>query len=195
MLCTLIACFTLATLMISSTFGALYLIDVRHIPPTQVSLLLGAQGMANMVSFVVAALSDRIGRKPAVIAFSLLGLAAPLGILYFRGSLWGLGALMVIGGLAQGVTAVLFVAIPAETVPMRQLGTVSGFIPGMGELVGSVCGPVVAGWAADRTSLDAPFLIVAGCSIAATLLALGLKETLGVRPADPLELVAEPEFG
>ena len=194
-LCTLIACFTLATLMISSTFGALYLIDVRHIPPTQVSLLLGAQGMANMVSFVVAALSDRIGRKPAVIAFSLLGLAAPLGILYFRGSLWGLGALMVIGGLAQGVTAVLFVAIPAETVPMRQLGTVSGFIPGMGELVGSVCGPVVAGWAADRTSLDAPFLIVAGCSIAATLLALGLKETLGVRPADPLELVAEPEFG
>ena len=192
-LCTLIACFVMATLMIGSAFGSLYLIDVRHIPPTQASLLLSAQGAANMVSFVVAALSDRIGRKPAVIAFCLLGLAAPLGMLYFHGSLWGLGALMAIGGLAQGVTAVLFVAIPAETVPMRQLGTVSGFIPGMGELIGSVGGPMIAGWAADRSTLAAPFLIVAGCSLAATLLAFGLKETLGQRPLDPLEHGAAPE--
>ena len=189
-LCTLIACFTLATLMISSTFGSLYLIDVRHIAPTQASLLLGAQGLANMVSFVVAALSDRIGRKPAVVGFSLLGLLTPFAMLYFHGSLWELGALLVIGGLSQGVTAVLFVVIPAETVPMRQLGTVSGFIPGMGELIGSVCGPAVAGWAADLTSLAAPFLIMAGCSLAAGLLAMGLKESLGVRPLDT-EIIAE----
>lgn len=193
-LCTVIACFTLATLMIGSAFGTLYLVNVRHIAPTQASLLLSAQGLAQMASFVVAALSDRIGRKPAVIAFSLLGLCGPLGLLYFHGPLWGLGALMMLGGLGQGVTPVLFVAIPAETVPLRQLGTVSGFIPGIGELVGSVCGPAIAGWAADRTSLDAPFLIMAGCSLGAGLLALALTETLGARPEDPLELAAaEPQ--
>ncbi len=186
-LCTLIACFTLGALMIGSAFGSLYLINVRHIPPTQASLLLGAQGLANMGSFVVAALSDRIGRKPTVIAFSLLGMLAPLSMLYFHGSLWGLGALLVVGGLAQGVTPVLFLAIPAETVPMRQLGTVSGFIPGMGELIGSVCGPIIAGRAADLVGLQAPFLIMAGCSLAGAVLGLGLKECLGVKPHDPLE--------
>ena len=194
LLCTVIACFTLAMLMIGSAFSTLYLVDVRRIAPTQVSLLLSAQGLAMMASFVVAALSDRFGRKPAVVVFSLLGLAAPLGILFFHGPLWGLGALLVLGGLGQGVTPVLFVAIPAETVPMRQLGTVSGFIPGVGELIGSVCGPAIAGWAADRTSLAAPFVIMAGCSLAAGLLALGLKETLGERPVDPLDLaVPAPE--
>jgi MFS family permease len=189
-LCTLIACFTLAGLMIGSAFGSLYLINVRHIPTTQASLLLGAQGLANMAAFVVAALSDRIGRKPTVIAFSLLGMLAPLSMLYFHGSLWGLGALLVVGGLAQGVTPVLFLAIPAETVPMRQLGTVSGFIPGVGELIGSVCGPIIAGRAADLVGLQAPFLIMVGCSFAAAVLGLGLKECLGVKPHDPLEVAA-----
>ena len=193
-LCTLVACFTLATLMINSAFATLYLVNARHIPPTQVSLLLSAQGLAQMASFIVAALSDRFGRKPAVVVFSLLGLAGPLGMLFFHGPLWGLGALMVLGGLAQGVTPVLFIAIPSETVPMRQLGTVAGFIPGVGELVGSVCGPAIAGWAADRTTLAAPFLITTGCLLAAALLGLALKETLGARPVDPFELAAaEPE--
>ena len=187
-LCTLIACFTMAGLMITTAFTTLYLINTRHIPPTEASLLLSVQGLAQMVSFVVAALSDRIGRKPAVIAFSLIGLAAPLGVLYFHGPIWGLAGLLALGGLAQGVTAVLFIAIPAETVPMRQLGTVSGFIPGVGELVGSVCGPAIAGWAADHSSPAAPFLIIAGCAVAGSLLALGLKETLGTRPVDHLEL-------
>jgi MFS family permease len=188
LLCTLIACFVMAFLMIGSTFSTLYLVDVRHIPPTQASLLLGVQGLAMMGSFVVAALSDRIGRKPAVVAASILGLAAPFGLLWYHGPLWGLGVFLALSGLAQGVTAVLFVAIPAETVPMRQLGTASGFVPGMGELVGSVCGPAIAGWAADRSGPAAPFLIMAGCSIAAALLALGLKETLGQRPIDPLSI-------
>ncbi len=195
LLCTLIACFVMAFLMIGTTFSTLYLVNVRHIPPSQAALLLSVQGLAMMVSFVVAALSDRIGRKPAVVAASLLGLAAPFGVLWFHGPLWALGVFLALSGLAQGVTAVLFVAIPAETVPMRQLGTASGFIPGMGELVGSVFGPVIAGLAADRWGLSAPFLIMAVCSLAAALLALGLKETLGHRPIDPLDLpipAAEP---
>jgi MFS family permease len=194
-LCTVLACFTMAVLMIGSAFLTLYLVDARHIPPTQASFLVSAQGLAQMVSFVAAALSDRIGRKPTVIAFSLLGLCTPLGVLFFHGPLWGLGVFLVLGGLAQGVTAVLFVAIPAETVPMRQLGTASGFIPGVGELIGSVGGPAIAGWAADRTSLAAPFLIMGGCSIAAAILALALKETLGHRPeedAQPLAAEAAP---
>ena len=185
-LCTLIGCFTLAAIVIGLSFTALYLVDVRHIAPTQVSLLLGAQGLANMGAFLVPTLSERIGRKPAVIVFSLVAMATPLAILYMQGSLWGLGALLVVGGLANGVTTMLFVVIPAETVAGRHLGTAVGFIPGVGELVGAVCGPALAGWAADLTSLAAPFLIMTGCSLAAGLLGFGLKETLDTRPIPAL---------
>jgi MFS family permease len=189
-LCTVIACFTLAGLMINSAFSSLYMINVRHIPTTEASLLLSVQGVANMASFAVAALSDRIGRKPTVIAFSLLSMIGPLAMVYFHGSLWAFGALLFVGGLAQGVTPILFLAIPAETVPMRQLGTVSGFIPGVGELIGSVGGPIIAGRAADLVGLQAPFLIIAGCALAAGILGMGLKECLGVKPHDPLEMAA-----
>lgn len=188
-LCTLIACFTFATLLIGTAFSALYLIDVRHIDPTHASLLLGAQGLANIASFLVPALSDRIGRKPTVVLFSFLAVLTPLAMVYFHGSLWGLGALLVMGGVAQGITALLVIVIPAETVPMHQLGTVSGFIPGVAELIGSVGGPAIAGRAADLISPAAPFLIMVGCSVAAGLLAMGLKETLGVIPA-----VREPVY-
>jgi MFS family permease len=181
-LCTLIACFTMAILMIGTAFGALYLVNERHISPTQASLLLGAQGVANMLSFLVPALSDRIGRKPAVILFGFLAMAAPLAMLYFHGSLWGLGALLFVGGFSLGVTTLLIIVIPAETVPMHQLGTVSGFIPGVAELIGSVGGPALAGRAADLVSPSAPFIIMVGCSLAVGLLALGLKESLGFRP-------------
>ena len=183
-LCTLIGCFSLGSLMINTTFAPLYLIDVRHIAPTAASLLLGAQGLAGMLSFMVAAFSDHIGRKPAVIAFSFLGLLTPFAMLAFHGPLLGMAALFLVGGVSQGINAVLFVVIPAETVPMRQLGTVTGFIPGMGELIGSVFGPAIAGWAADLTTLAMPFYIVAGCSLACGLLALGLKECVGVKPLE-----------
>jgi MFS family permease len=189
-LCTLIGCFSLGSLMINTTFAPLYLINVRHIAPTAASLLLGAQGLAGMAAFMVAALSDHIGRKPAVIAFSFLGLLTPFAMLAFHGPLLGMAALFLVGGVSQGINAVLFVVIPAETVPMRQLGTVTGFIPGMGELIGSVFGPAIAGWAADLTTLAMPFYIVAGCSLASGLLALGLKECVGVKPVDPLEAAA-----
>ena len=190
LLCTLIGCLTLAAIMIGNAFGALYLINARHIPPRQASLLLGVQGLANMAAFIVPALSDRIGRRTAVAFFSLLGVVTPLAVLYFHGPLWALAALLALGGLGQGVTAVLFVAIPAESVPARQLGTAVGFIPGVGELIGSVCGPAIAGWAADRTSLAAPFLIMGGCSLAAALLALALRETLGVIKPEDLSTMA-----
>ncbi|HTV78068.1 MAG TPA: MFS transporter [Steroidobacteraceae bacterium] len=189
-LCTLIGCFSLATLMIGTTFASLYLINERHIAPTAASLLLAAQGLAGIAAFLVAALSDHVGRKPAVIVFSFLGLLTPFAMLGYHGPLPGMAVLFFLGGLSQGINAVLFVVIPAETVPLRQLGTVTGFIPGMGELIGSVFGPAIAGWAADLTTLAMPFYIMGGCSIASGLLALGLKECVGVRPPDPLESAA-----
>ena len=73
--------------------------------------------------------------------------------------------------------------IPSETIPARLVATSMGLTVGVGEILGGVSGPAAAGWAADRYGLTAPILIQAGCAVAGTLLALGLKETAPGRVA------------
>ncbi len=48
---------------------------------------------------------------------------------------------------------------------------------GMGEGVGGVLSPTLAGYAADRFGLQAPLWIMCALPLAASMLALGLRET------------------
>jgi hypothetical protein len=48
---------------------------------------------------------------------------------------------------------------------------------GIGEILGGVAGPTLAGMAADRHGLAAPIIIMIGCALVGTVLALFLKET------------------
>jgi hypothetical protein len=52
---------------------------------------------------------------------------------------------------------------------------------GLGELIGGVFTPALAGLAADKYGLQAPILIEAGCALVATILALFLIETAPVK--------------
>ncbi len=54
-----------------------------------------------------------------------------------------------------------------------------GIVVGIGEILGGVCAPTLAGWLADHTSLglQAPMLMMAGCAFIAGCLALLLTET------------------
>src|SRR2546430_5639757 len=73
--------------------------------------------------------------------------------------------------------------IPSETIPARYVATSMGLTVGVGEVLGGVSGPALAGTAADHYGLTAPLFIQAGCAIAGALLALALKETAPRRVA------------
>src|SRR5262249_13020812 len=105
------------------------------------------------------------------------GLLVPFAALYWQGSIWMLGTLIFIGWAASGTFPLFMGTIPSETIPARYVATALGITVGIGEILGGGCGPAVAGWAADRTTLAAPLVIQAGCAIAGALIALGLKET------------------
>ena len=64
--------------------------------------------------------------------------------------------------------------IPSETIPARYVATSLGMVVGLGEILGGVAGPWLAGWAADLYGLRAPLLIQGGCAIVGCLLALFL---------------------
>ncbi len=177
-LCSLISCFMVAWMVLGWAFLPTFFMNYRHIPPGQTSWLMSTLGAcAAFGGFVVPALSDRIGRRPVMIFFSLLGVLCPLAAIYYAGSLFVLAALMFIGWLASGVFPLYMGTIPSESTSPRLIATAMGLVVGIGEIIGGFCGPPLAGWAADQTTLQAPIFIEAGCALIGGLLALGLRET------------------
>ncbi|MBO1268169.1 MHS family MFS transporter [Arthrobacter sp. PO-11] len=86
------------------------------------NLKAGAALLTLVVCFYSARLSDRLGRKPVLIAGSLLGaaLAYPILMLINNGTIWGFGLAIVLGnGLVQGLIYGPIAAYVAEQFPTR----------------------------------------------------------------------------
>jgi hypothetical protein len=67
--------------------------------------------------------------------------------------------------------------IPSETIPHRLLATSLGLVMGVGEILGGVAAPTLAGMAADEHGLAAPLILQGACAAAGAIFALFLKET------------------
>ena len=111
---------------------------------------------AAFFSFVVPALSDRFGRRPVIVIFNLIGLLVPLAALHFHGSLFMLGTLIFFGWSASGTFPLFMGTVPSETIPARYVATSLGMVVGLGEILGGVGAPAIAGRAADHYGLQAP---------------------------------------
>lgn len=177
-LCVVMSVFMVAWMVLGWAFLPLFYVKVRQLSPGEMSVLMSLLGLsAAFFSFVVPGLSDRLGRRPVVVAFNLIGVLVPLAALYWHGSLYLLGTLIFIGWAASGTFPLFMGTIPSETIPARYVATSMGLTVGIGEILGGVSGPALAGSAADHYGLTAPLIIQAACAIAGALLALALKET------------------
>jgi len=190
-LCMVMAIFMVAWMVLGWAFLPLFYTKVRLISKVQMSYLMSVLGLsAAFFSFVVPALSDRFGRRPVIVIFNLIGLLVPLAALYFQGSLFMLGALIFIGWSASGTFPLFMGTVPSETIPARYVATSLGMVVGLGEILGGVGAPAIAGRAADRYGLQAPLVIMAACAIVGTVLALFLRETAPIRLARQASLSA-----
>jgi predicted MFS family arabinose efflux permease len=169
-------------LVICWNFVPLFLTEVRGFAPGQMRWLMGALGIsATIGSFVVSGISDRIGRRPVIVFTCFLGVILPLGALFYTGSAWNLATLFFFGWALTGAFPLFMGTIPSETVTADHMTTAMALIMGLGEVVGGVLSPAIAGWTADLTSLAAPLWIMMGLCTAAGILALGLIETAPAR--------------
>jgi MFS family permease len=177
-LCMLMAIFMVAWMVLGWAFLPLFYTKVRQISNGQMSVLMSVLGLsAAFFSFVVPALSDHFGRRPVIVLFNFIGLLVPLAALYFQGSIFMLGALIFIGWSASGTFPLFMGTVPSETIPARYVATSLGMVVGLGEILGGVSAPAIAGRAADHYGLKAPVMIMAVCAIVGTVLALFLRET------------------
>jgi MFS family permease len=181
-LCMLMAIFMVAWMILGWVFLPLFYTKVRSISTDQMKYLMSVLGLsAAFFSFVVPALSDRFGRRPVIVIFNCIGLLVPLAALYFQGSLFILGTLIFIGWSASGTFPLFMGTVPSETIPARYVATSLGMVVGLGEILGGVSAPAIAGRAADHYGLQAPLMIMAACAIVGTVLALFLRETAPIR--------------
>jgi MFS family permease len=183
-LCMLMAIFMVAWMVLGWAFLPLFYTKVRHIGNGQMSVLMSVLGLsAAFFSFVVPSLSDRFGRRPVIVIFNFIGLLVPLAALHFQGSLFMLGTLIFIGWSASGTFPLFMGTVPSETIPARYVATSLGMVVGLGEILGGVGAPAIAGRAADHYGLRAPVMMMAVCAVVGTVLALFLRETAPIRLA------------
>ena len=176
--CAVIGILLVSYLVLCWTFMPLYLTQLRHHDAQTMSWLMGTLGIsATIASTAIPAWSDRIGRRPMMIAMPLIGLLLPLGALYFTGSVWLLAAIFFVGWCITGAFPLFMATIPSESVGAARIPLALGFCMGISEILGGVLSPIAAGYAADRYGLAAPLWIMAGLALLGGLLALGLRET------------------
>ncbi len=181
-LCCAMCCFMVAWMVLGWVFLPLVYENYLHIPSEQASWLMALLGISAAVfAFIVPGLSDKVGRKPVVIVFSLIGMIYPLAVLNYTGSAVLLGIIIFIGWSASGVFPLFMATIPSETIPAKYVATSLGLIVGVGEVVGGAGGPPLAGKLADLYGLQAPMYMAMVCALVGALLALGLKETAPVK--------------
>ncbi|QLG92772.1 MFS transporter [Pseudomonas yamanorum] len=176
-LCTLISCVFLTWFIILISFTPTFLVSVRGYSPPSMGAIMSCLGAAWVLwGFAVPAISDRIGRRPTLVLFSLVAACCPMALLFAPSPLI-LGVLMVLTYTGLGCFTLFMATIPAETVPREVMATALGMIMGIGELVGGFVAPTVAGFAADRFGLSIVMWMSCAGALLAAVLSLLLKET------------------
>jgi MFS family permease len=182
LVCSGISVFMISWYLVGIIFLPVFFSVVKGMPPDVAGQVVAPMGIATMIcGFIVPAISDRIGRKPAMIIFTFIGIVTPVAALYFSGPQWVLSLLLLIGWTASGSFAVFMGVIPSETVPKALAASSMGLVVGAGEIVGGVLSPTISGWIADQTSLVAHMVVMMVCALCGGLLSLFLRETAPAR--------------
>ena len=91
--------------------------------------------------------------------------------------MWGLAAIFFVGWALTSTFPLFMATVPSESVPQHHVTTAMALVMGVGEVLGGVFSPTVAGWAADMRGLSAPLWIMIGLCTVSGLLSFGLRET------------------
>jgi MFS family permease len=184
--CLVIAVFYLTWFTTTQTFTPLYLAEVKGFGPGDLGFVLSGIGVAWVLwGAVVPGISDRFGRKPAMVGFSALAALSPLAIIGIDDPAL-LFAALVLTCTGLGCFTLFMATIPAETVPRAVMATALGLIMGVGEIVGGFVAPALAGRLSDTFGLDASMLISSGAAVVVVLLSLALVETAPAKRREPV---------
>ena len=159
------------------TYAPYYLVAFKGFTDEVMSYIMAVFGAGAVVwGIIVPAFSDRYGRKPAVIVFTLISVISPLGLMLFEAP-FIIGVCAFLGWTGSGVFALFQATITGESVDTKYASTAIASVQVTGEIGGAVIGVMIAGILADMYGLNAAFIFAAVCVVIATLTAFAYYET------------------
>jgi len=161
-----------------TTFQTTYLAKAG-MSSSELTLVLTISGILAAIGTVFSpALSDRIGRKPALFISGIcLGLM-PLAMLLFAHNVPLLLVSLAVQIMGAGSLPLLTFIIPADSVPKELTATAFAIQVAIGETLGGILGPLVGGQVADANhSVGAAMVLYAIVPIVVVVLSLLIKES------------------
>ncbi|RFS84335.1 MFS transporter [Actinomadura spongiicola] len=160
------------------TFAATYLHE-QGLSRGTTTLVLTVYGCLIALGSVIApAVSDRVGRRPALFAAAICGGLVPVFFVLFADSVPLLLVSLGVGLMAGGSLTLVTYVVPGESVPRELMATAFALQIAVGETIGGALGPQLGGALADAThNLDNALLMYGAASIPLAVVALLIRET------------------
>lgn len=171
-----VACCVFGWWFATLPFISKYFTDVQGMSADQMGMTMGLLGVAGLVSsIIIPGLSDKIGRKKALLLAIGLGVLYPFAVYFLAGSGLHLPA-MFITYFLMGAIPLVAAVIPSEAVPDHLKAKAIGLITAVAEIVGGVIVPAVAGALSDAIDESAFLWVSVGLAVLALLFTLKLQQ-------------------
>ena len=172
-------CFWLAPVVVFSALMPSYLTDFLHLELQHMGLvmsMIGLGGAAGML--VLPTLSDRWGRK-LMMVMCLAASMVPTWLFMRTGAEpLQLAVLMFAATFFFSGSLAMVHSITADNVPAPHISTATGFIVGIGEIVGGALAPAIAGGLAKAFGIPVILPFTLGCLALGLIFALLLRSPI-----------------
>jgi MFS transporter, ACS family, hexuronate transporter len=176
--CAFMAVVLVAYLVVTWAFMPLVLVQLRQFADDTAAWLMAALGVSSAVcSFIIPWLADRFGRRPVMAGFTFGGVILPLAALWFDGSAMVLAVIFFVGWMFNGTFPMFMATVPVESISPVRAATAMGLIMGLGEILGGVIAPSLAGSLSDIYGLQAVCWLLVVLAVVGGTAALALRET------------------
>lgn len=176
---TALACCVFGWWFATIPFITKYFTDVQGMEAGTMQKTMGLLGVAMLLSSLFfPGISDKIGRKKALLIALSLGIFYPFAVYFLNGTEVHLPAMFITYAMV-GTIPLVAAIVPSEAVPNRLKAKAVGFVTAVAEIVGGVLIPAIAGGLSDVIN-ESAFLWVATVLAVLSLFFLSkLEETKG----------------
>ena len=157
-----------------------YFTDVQWMSASMVQKTMGLLGLAMLLSSLFfPGISDKIGRKKALLIALSLGIFYPFAVYFLNGMEAHLPVMFITYAMVGAIPLVAAI-VPSEAVPNRLKAKAIGFVTAVAEIVGGVLIPALAGGLSDAIHESAFLWVAAVLALVSLFFLSKLKETKGV---------------
>lgn len=177
---TMLACCIFGWWFATIPFITKFFTDQQGMDADTMQKTMGLLGVAMLLSSLFfPGISDKIGRKKALLIAICLGIFYPFAVYFLNGSGLHLPTMFITYAMV-GTIPLAAAIIPSEAVPSRLKAKAIGFVTGVAEVVGGVIVPAIAGGLSDATDESAFLWVAAVLAVLSLFFLSKLEETRGM---------------